>query len=247
MGQNSVQESDSLGAEAVIQSGSPWKDATEPSTGAKWQIGVGRGGRYRPQCFKPCGFCGSWKCPEQRVEACQWCVQLSALSSVASCDWRFPIPKPESDAVAQETLYGASEECAEDRLGGCLSSSGDRENAGAAGLSWPGSRCWLTRWGLPWCEHQGMSCGAHQSLHWSQFWLKDVLKSTIISFVLPTFRDRLSFWNQTVSWSTSSVYDVLSLSVMRLTTVVSSSNKTMWFELIWHMIPLVATTGCVYC
>uniref|UniRef100_A0A3B1IXT6 exodeoxyribonuclease III n=1 Tax=Astyanax mexicanus TaxID=7994 RepID=A0A3B1IXT6_ASTMX len=58
-----------------------------------------------------------------------------------------------------------------------------------------------------------------------------LLKSTTISLVLSTLRDRLLVLHQSVSHCTSSLYADSSFLLMRPTTVVSSANLMMWFEL----------------
>lgn len=94
----------------------------------------------------------------------------------------------------------------------------------------------IYRWGSLSDEHQGMWCSLqspqrHPSMFREEWSVCDLLKSTTISFVLSTFRDRLLTLHQSVSRCTSSLYADSSLLLIRPNTVVSSVNLMMWFEL----------------
>ncbi len=94
---------------------------------------------------------------------------------------------------------------------------------------------YIYRWGSLSDEHQGMLCSLQSPQRRRQCsgesgWC-DLLKSTTISFVLSTFRDRLLTLHQSVSQCTSSLYADSSLLLIRPNTVVSSVNLMMWFKL----------------
>lgn len=75
----------------------------------------------------------------------------------------------------------------------CLPSSGSRGNAIAVGISWTGSWCWLSRWGLAWVWNAKELCAHHSFYCWAIYAQGGVIRVELpgvkLFFILPVLGD----------------------------------------------------------
>ncbi len=160
---------------------------------ADWRSCVS-GGWDHLQCWGLCGWDGCYRCPGGG-ERHQRSSQLLSLSLKGLAAGRVAGAIPTSDAASQDALNGASVESAHD--GGRGFGSSEFAEEVETLLCFLGQCCSVVSPGEVLCDVHTQKLGAARSptvaplMVRGACWVCALLKSTTISFVFSTFRERL--------------------------------------------------------